>query len=485
MTGAVTSGTDISILMAASEAVPFAKTGGLGDVLGGLPAALAAAGNRVRVAIPFYREAAGKGLPLDEVVSGLKIPMGDALERVSVRRARLKAGHEALFIVHGPSFDRPHLYGPPGKAYPDNGYRFALFSRAVVRLAETLGDVDLIHCHDWQTGLIPLFSREVGIRSLFTIHNLGYQGLFDEDILDEIGLGRDLFHPEGLEFHGRVNYLKAGIVWSDAVTTVSPTYSREIRTPEHGFGLDGLIRKHSRKVTGILNGVDYTSWDPGIDPLIAANYTLEDPSGKADCRRDLLDTFPLPPGEKAPIIGVVTRLVHQKGLKLIIEGLPRMMNRKLSLIILGSGLPKFEEALMRAASRYPNLAVRLGFDEMLAHRIEAGADIFLMPSLYEPCGLNQIYSLKYGTIPVVRATGGLKDTVKAYNPLSGEGTGFTFEEAGAAEMVASVREAVRFWRRPTHWRRIVRNAMSADYSWSRSAGEYRRLYRRILAAPGV
>jgi starch synthase len=475
-----------AILMAASEALPFAKTGGLGDVMGSLPKHLAELGVPVRVVIPFYPGVEERGVSVDKVLSSLEINMGDKSFNTDVYTSILNNNYEVFLIRYDPFFHRKNLYGPPGTDYRDNPIRFAFFARAVVRLTEELpGRVDIVHCHDWQTGLIPLFLTRKGVKSLFTIHNLGYQGLFPPRVLEEIGLSRDHFHPEDLEFFGRINYLKAGIVWGDALSTVSPRYSREIQEAEYGFGLEGILKKHSAKLQGILNGVDYTAWDPGTDPFLAANYTREDLEGKNVCREELLEIFNLPEREKAPILGIITRLVHQKGVDLILEALPALMKRKLRLVVLGTGQPEYQKALKEAAAVYPDLGVHIGYDEALAHKIEAGADIYLMPSLYEPCGLNQIYSLRYGTIPVVRETGGLKDTVTPFVRSTGEGVGFTFSGKSGRALTAAVDKALVLWSEPGQWKKIVRNAMSVDYSWTRSAGQYLQLYRNILASPAV
>ncbi len=470
-----------SILLAASEALPFEKTGGLGDVLGALPLALTRLGVNVRVVIPLTRAASKVDIPRYKILSHVDIQVGNSKKRTSIYKSSVQDEYEVYLVRHDPSFDRSGLYGPSGSDWPDNAQRFALFAKAVVALLERLDEpVDLVHCHDWQTALIPLFLQGK-LPTIFTIHNLGYQGLFPVEVLPETGIPAELFTPEGIEFWGRVNFLKAGIIWSDAITTVSPRYALEIKSPDHGFGLDGLLRKYAAKLQGSLTGADYEVWDPARDPVIAAPYGPADLSGKDACRRNLLATVGLVQETRRPVIGMITRLALQKGIDLLLAALPDIFDLGADLIILGSGDHEFEESLKAAAAAHPRLRIRIGFDEAMAHQITAGADFLLMPSRYEPCGLSQMYALKYGTVPVVRVTGGLADTVEPWDPASGAGTGFVFEEATPAALADAVRRALAVWAQPAAWRRIVGNGMSRDYSWSRSAARYRDLYHTVTA----
>jgi starch synthase len=348
---------------------------------------------------------------------------------------------------------------------------------------------DVIHCHDWQSALVPVLLRSVYARApllsrvpvLCTIHNLGYQGLFRRETLAEIGVPESLFTPDNLEFYGKVNLLKGGLVFSDAINTVSRGYAREIQTEEHGFGLDGLLRHRSLVLSGILNGVDYSHWDPATDKNLAANYTPEDLRGKKKCKKDLLGQFGLSAENlERPVIGIVLRLVVQKGADLIAGAAEELLREDLSLVVLGSGEAVYETLIRNLAEKYPDkVAVRIAYDDALAHKIEAGADMFLMPSRYEPCGLNQIYSLKYGTVPVVRATGGLDDTVESFDPVTGKGTGFKFAEYTGRAMMETIRAALDTYDNRAQWRKVMANGMAQDYSWGTSAAQYTRLYESL------
>jgi starch synthase len=368
--------------------------------------------------------------------------------------------------------------------YPDNHIRFAVFSRAALSVARVLFRTDIFHCHDWQTGLVPAYLRTTlatdptffGCRTLFTIHNLGYQGLFPKTVLAAAGLEPSVYRPDGMEFFGRVSYIKSGIQFADALSTVSPTYAREIQTPEFGFGLDGCLRARAGVLTGILNGVDYAEWNPQSDPHIPARYSAGDLTGKALCKRVLLEEFGLPPeAMDRPLIGIVSRFTRQKGTDILVEAAARIVAEDVYLVALGTGDPEYEDFFRRLQREHPGrIAARVGFDNALAHRIEAGADMFLMPSHYEPCGLNQIYSLRYGTVPVVRATGGLDDTIE-------EETGFKFTEYSGQALLEAVQAAVRAYADRDGWERMMRLGMSKDFSWNQSAAAYSELYRRMLA----
>ena len=467
--------------MVASEAAPFAKTGGLADVIGSLPAALQALGVQVAALIPMYKGGAAKDA---RRIYDLTIWLGSSRYDTSIYQA---GGDVSYYLLDCPPlYGRDGFYGTAKGDFPDNHIRFAVLARAALEVARRLFRPDVIHCHDWQASLVPVYLKTLlagdptffSIRTLLTIHNLGYQGLFPKEALSDIALDTSLFHPGGLEFYGRVNLLKAGIVYSDAINTVSKAYAREIQTPEYGFGLDGLLRARSSALSGILNGADYSAWNPETDPYIARNYSTQDLSGKQVCKRELLREFGFDAGQAAerPLLGIVSRFAAQKGADLIAAIGDELAKENLWLIVEGSGDTLYEQIFQKLALAYPDrIAVRVAYDEALAHRIEAGADMFLMPSRYEPCGLNQMYSLRYGTIPVVRATGGLDDTIE-------ESTGFKFQEYTGAALLDAIRRAVTGFGQPEAWRARMLLAMAQDFSWGLSAREYQRLYLNLSGA---
>jgi len=481
----------MKVAFLASEVIPYAKTGGLADVAGALPKFLTGLGAEVRIFMPLYREVRKKNLPLEPVGGPAALDLGGLRLAYSVFSHRAD-GVTTYFIDRPDDFDRDFLYGTAAGDYPDNAERFSFFCRAALETMRATGFApDVIHAHDWQSALTfaflkfpyagdPFFSRT---RTLFTIHNLAYQGLFDKEVLGRIGLPSSLFNMSDLEFFGKVNALKAGILYSSAVSTVSPRYSREIQTPDFGCGLDGLLRSRSSVLHGILNGVDYRDWDPATDRLIPANFTPSDRTGKKACRDALGAMFGLAaPGDR-PVAGMVTRLAGQKGLDIVCDGLDALLGLGLTLVILGTGEQKIQDFLLAAQKKVPDrLGLKIAFDERIAHTIYAGSDIFLIPSRYEPCGLTQMYAMKYGTIPVVRATGGLDDSVQEFDPRSANGNGFKFVEAEPAPLVAAARRAAAAFRRPAEWRVLVSNAMAADFSWERSAAAYLELYRTLPAS---
>ncbi|MDH7511647.1 MAG: glycogen synthase GlgA [Clostridiales bacterium] len=481
----------MKIVMLSSEVVPYAKTGGLADVTGALPKYLSHAGAEVLVFLPLYRETKNKNLPLQKAVDSLKMEWPAQTESFSVWKHR----HDSLsffFVEKDEYFDRDYLYGTPKGDYPDNGERFAFFCRAALETLKAMGfQPEIIHAHDWQAAMAlaylkfnyaqdPFFSS---IRSLFTIHNLAYQGIFEKDLLARIGLPEALFNMEDLEFYGKVNFLKAGILYSTAVNTVSPHYSQEIQTPEFGHGLDGLLRKRRQNLYGILNGVDYSGWNPATDRFIARNFDADNLAGKTGCKRDLLQSFSLPPeAETEPVVGMVSRLAGQKGFDLLSQAVEEIFRSGANLIILGTGEEVYQNALRSVQKKYPQrFGLMIAFDEALAHKIYAGSDIFLIPSRYEPCGLTQMYSLRYGTIPVVRATGGLDDTIQEFDPDSLAGNGFKFVDYEKIALVDAVRRAVAVYQDKERWQVLVRNAIACDFSWEKSAAEYFRLYKRIIS----
>jgi starch synthase len=465
--------------MVSSEAAPLAKSGGLADVVGSLPAALREAGDEVAVVVPRYGSIDLKRAR--RVYDGIAIFLGPTRYDIAIYQA---PADFAFYLVDCPPlFDRKGLYGESGMDYPDNHIRFAVFARAALTVARVLFRTDIFHCHDWQSGLVPALLRSsfatdptfLGAKTLFTIHNLGYQGLFPRTVMAEAALDPALYRPDGLEFFGQISYIKGGISFADALSTVSPTYAREIQTPEYGFGLDGALRARSGVLTGILNGVDYQQWDPAIDPLIPAQYSPDDLAGKAVCKRQLIDEFGLPPAAmERPLIGIVSRFTRQKGTDILAEIAGQLVLDDLYLVALGSGEPEYEAFFRQMAAQHPGrIAVRMGFDNGLAHRIEAGADLFVMPSRYEPCGLNQIYSLRYGTVPVVRATGGLDDTID-------EGTGFKFGPYSGPALLGAIRAAVGAYGDRAGWQDMMRRGMRKDFSWKASAALYAALYRLLL-----
>jgi starch synthase len=498
----------LRVLLAASEVVGFAKTGGLADVAGALPRALAKRGNLVGVVMPLYNAVRRSGVSIERTGIVLPVPMGDRVLACRVYRSHLPNTDVPVFLIeHRPYFERDDpavgrsLYqqSMPGgnKAdYWDNGERFVFFSRSVLELIPHLGfPPDVIHANDWQTGLVPVFLRELyrqhpgyqRIRSVFTIHNIAYQGSYPRELMNFTGLPGWLYNPGQLEHYG-FNFLKAGVVFADAVNTVSPTYAREIQSTEFGCGLEGLLAGVNWKLSGIVNGCDYEHWNPAHDKHIIAPYTAETVfERKPRCKLDLQRRFNLPEDAKAPVLGMVARLVSQKGIDLVLSAAPGFLDLGCQFVVLGDGDREFHDQLQGLRDRHPDrVGIYLGFNEGLAHVIEAGSDLFLMPSRYEPCGLNQMYSLKYGTPPVVRQTGGLADTVvnaTEENLADSRATGFIFGDYTAYALYETVRWALTLYRdRPKDFRQIVRTAMAQDWSWDRSAEAYEKLYMRIIGA---
>ncbi len=478
------------IAFAASECVPFSKTGGLADVVGALPRALAALGHQVSVYLPRYRQT--KLTDPQTVVRSITVPFDDKYRFCSVVTAGNSAGIKFYFVEYPQYFDRDALYGTPAGDYPDNAERFAMFSRAVLEASKILGVPHVFHCHDWQSALVPvmlrtLYSEDPAFRevaTVFTIHNMGYQGLFPPETLPLLMLPWDLLTISKMEFFGQVNFLKGALVFSDYVTTVSKKYSQEIQTTEYGFGLEGVLRNRAATVTGILNGVDYEEWSPQTDRFTIAKYSAQDLSGKLQCKRDLLQAFGVKNADaKVPVIGIVSRFAAQKGFDLITQIMDRLAREEMIVVALGTGDKPYEEMFQRLNKQFPNkIAAKVAFDNAIAHKIEAGADMFLMPSRYEPCGLNQIYSLKYGTVPVVRATGGLDDTIEPWDARTGKGTGFKFTDYTGEALLATVKQALLAYQDPSSWQTLMRNGMSRDFSWGASAREYGKIYERARQA---
>jgi starch synthase len=478
----------VKILFAASEATPFAKTGGLADVAGSLPPALAALGHDVRVVIPRYR-CVDRELFKLRSQAAFYVPIGAWKERCEILAGRMDTRVKAYFVEKDRYFDRPGLYGTAQSDYTDNAERFLFFSRAALELCRTLDfSPDIIHCNDWQTGFMPLYldrlyrsdARFRHTRSVFTVHNLGYQGLFWHWDMGLTGLGWDEFSPEGVEFHGKINFMKAGLVSADVVTTVSKTYSREIQTAENGHGLEGVLAKRAKDLFGVVNGIDYRFWDPSHDRDIPRTFSAARLAGKTFCREELKRILGLAPGD-APLIGMVTRLAAQKGLDIVAEALPAIMASGAQLVVLGTGDDTYQKLLTEASSHYPDrMRILLQYDEKVAKQIYAGCDMFLMPSHYEPCGLSQMIALRYGTVPIVRKTGGLADTVEDYHPRTGHGTGFVFKEYSSDALIRCLERAIVAYTDVEAWHRLMQAGMKQDFSWKQSAEEYESIYRKAL-----
>jgi starch synthase len=463
---------------------PFAKTGGLADVLAALPRALAGLGHEVTVVLPRYRSIDPARFGLARWLRSLPVRLGPDTVEVGVFEGTPPGGRVRLFFIdHPASFDRDGLYGPPsGGDFHDNARRFALVSAAALAVAHASGaPPELVHGHDWQAGPAIVYAQRGAPppRTVFTIHNLSYQGLFPEPLVDQLGLGREHYHPEGFEFWGQLSLLKAGAL-ADRITTVSPRYAEEIQLPEQGVGLDGFLHARRSRLLGILNGADYDVWSPERDPLLPAHYSAADLSGKRACKAALQRELGLPLRPQVPLCGSVSRLTDQKGFDLVTAVLPSLLEGDVQYVVLGAGDPAIEQALLGLGRRYPSkLAVRIAYDEALAHRIEAGADLFVMPSRFEPCGLSQLYSLRYGTPPIVRATGGLDDSIIDYDARSATGTGFKFTPYKREALGEAWRRALLAYHSGSDFTQLIRRAMQQDFSWASSARRYDALYRSL------
>jgi starch synthase len=489
----------LKILLVSPEAVPFAKTGGLADVVGALPKALNAMGHEVRLVMPLYPQVDRSKYFLREVASGLSAEFVNRPESFSLfEDGREGRNFDTWFISHPGYFDRPELYKDTltGQDYVDSDERFAFFARAVLEGCRATGFMpDIIHCNDWQSGLIPAFMRVDPrytdfreIASLLSIHNIGYQGNFPSTSFAKLDLDWSLFGPgQGFEYWGKVSYLKVGIWYSEIINTVSKRYAQEIQSSEeYGYGFEGILRDRAGDLFGVLNGIDYDIWNPAKDELIPAKFTPEKLEGKAKCKNALRKKVGLPMVRKdIPVIGIISRLADQKGFDLLAEVADNILALDMQMIILGTGDKKYHDLFTELQAKYPKkLSVTLGFDNELAHLIEAGSDMFLMPSRYEPCGLNQMYSLKYGTIPIVRETGGLADTIENVNPARGTGNGFVFRKYDSLEMLNAIKFALEVYRDKEIWRNMMVRAMRQDFSWEKSAREYVELYLKAMAKVG-
>lgn len=477
------------IVFAASECAPWARTGGLAEVVESLPRQIAALGHEVAVYLPYYRQVREK-LPNKKIaVRSITIPFESYSRFAAIVDGGVHAGVQMYFVDCPELFDREGLYGTAAGEYQDNWERYGVFCRAVLEAAKQLGVPDVFHAHDWEAALLPVFLRTLyyfdpvlrKAGTVFTIHNAGYQGCFPAGTVAKLLLPQEVFTIEKAEFYNQFSLLKGGIVYGDALTTVSPRYADEIQTPEFGQGMQDALRKRAKDLHGILNGVDYADWNPATDKRIAAHYTAENLAGKAECRRDLLHAFGADGvGEHTAVLGIVTRLATQKGMDLVEKSLERLVHEDVVVIALGDGEAYYENLLSAWPSRYGGkVAAKIGYDDTLAHKVKAGADVLLMPSRYEPCGLAQFHAMKYGTVPVVRATGGLADTVEEWNAETETGTGFRFERYEAEDFLSAVERARGVFADKAAWTRLMRNGMERDYSWARPAAEYVEVYEGV------
>lgn len=483
------------IVFASSECVPFAKTGGLADVVGALPPELVKLGHQVTVYLPLYA-AVRPHLPGEwtYAVRSITIPFEYYNRFVGIVDGGVRNGVQYYFVDCPDLYDRQGLYGANGGDYPNNWERFGVYCRAVLEACKQLGVPQVFHVHDWQASLIPIYLRTVydtdpqlrGAGVVLTIHNAGYQGWFPPTTTERLLFPWSVFTMDRVEQFDTFNFLKGGIVYSDMITTVSRKYAEEIQTPEFGENLDGVLRNRAKDLRGILNGVDYAHWNPATDGNLAAHYTPENLAGKKECRADLLHAFGLGPvAESTPLIGIVSRFATQKGFDLVAAIAEELVTRDVVVVALGTGEPYYEHLFRDWAYKHPDrVAVQIKYDNRLAHKIEAGADIFLMPSRYEPCGLNQIYSLKYGTVPVVRATGGLDDTIDEWDAKKGMGDGFKFVGMNPADLLAEIDRALEAFQDKEAWERLMRNGMARDYSWTEPAREYAEVYEEVARRRG-
>jgi len=482
--------TKLNIVFIASEAAPLAKTGGLADVVGSLPHALKQLGHQVSVILPFYRQDLTKNKIKTKALKHTVEIWADNQQHFCPLHEAKVDGLRFILIEQDELFNREGLYGPAGGAYEDNLLRFSLFDRVALEATAWLQKkVDIIHCHDWQTGLIPLllktqyqhYAHIAKAKTVYTIHNLAYQGVFPAEWIHRLGLPTHHFHPDGYEFYGQINCMKAGIESCDMITTVSPTYAQEILTPEYGCNLDGFLQQHTEKLMGIVNGLDIDDWNPATDKTLAANFAAGKVAGKAKCKKALQMQAGLNVDAKVPLLTLISRLAEQKGIDLLIANIKTWLNRGYQLAILGSGDTENERALKSLAAQHPKqMYFFCGFDETLARQIYAAGDMFLMPSRFEPCGLGQLMAMRYGNVPIVRATGGLKDTVIDYNQSKSKSTGFHFKQANAQAFDIAVEQAISAYQTPNIWSRIRNRALKRDSSWQASAQTYADLYQALI-----
>ncbi|HAI68909.1 MAG TPA: glycogen synthase GlgA [Gammaproteobacteria bacterium] len=483
------SASKLRVLFVASEAYPLVKTGGLADVSYALPNALRQLGVDVRLLLPGYRSVLDQ-LSLIEVHENIKLP--PLQEPLRILAGTMRGEMTPVYVI-----DYPRLYdrdgGPyqdtTGEEWEDNALRFGILSKVAALFGNhsLLFKPHIIHCNDWQTGLVPTFLKfnaDHHARTIMSVHNMAYQGLFGSEVIELLGLSPKSFSMFGLEYHGKVSFIKSGLYYADWVTTVSPTYAEDVQTSEYGCGLEGLMTERQNQLTGIVNGIDTDTWNPETDPYLARHYNIENLPVKIRNTQDLRNTLRLSPSKQAPLFGMITRLTEQKGIDLLLPIIPTIVKTGAQLAILGSGDKKLEKSLQKLASQYPKqVSVNIGYDEELSHQIEAGAHMFLMPSKFEPCGLNQMYSMRYGTLPIVRRTGGLADTVVDATPdniKNQTATGFVFEKKDSNELLSCVERALQLFRDKATWRKLQINAMSSDFSWRKSAEQYISLYYQLL-----
>ena len=480
----------LKILIASSEVYPFAKTGGLADIAGALPKALKQLGHDVRVVMPKHKCVAQCPPGIRPMGLDVDVPIGGIRKKGFLYSSHLNKNIPIYFVGNETYYYRDPIYGTRHGDYPDNAERFIFFCRSVFETCKSIGfHPDIIHCNDWQTGLVPAYLKTVyakdkwfkNTRTIFSVHNLGYQGNFPSYELKTAGLPFSIFTPGGVEFYNHFSFLKSALVFADLLTTVSPTYAKEIQTKAFGFKMDGILRQRSEDLFGILNGVDYQEWNPESDPCIKKNYTPENRAGKLACKRNLADLFSLKVDDDTPIFSMVTRLSSQKGIDLVIETLGDILSEETAFVVLGSGDLMYEDYFLKISKKFPDsVGVHIGFDETLAHQILAGTDFLLMPSQYEPCGLTQMYSLKYGAVPVVRSVGGLADSIKEFSHKTLRGTGFKFKKFAPGNLRRAVQKAVSVYRQKDQWQKLALNDMNANFGWDRAAKKYCQLYRRVL-----
>ncbi len=477
----------LSVAMVSPEVAPFARSGGLADVLGSLPLVLEQLGLRVSIIMPAYRNVLQSSFKVEDTGIRFSVPVSSRQEEGAVLKTTAGKAVTVYLIRADKYFGRDNIYGTAEGDFADNAERFTFFSRAALEVLKA-DPHDILHAHDWQSALSiaflkaqpHLYPQISKMKTVFTVHNLGFQGLSPAQDWHLLNLDRSFFTSRYLEFYGKINFLKGGLIFADAISTVSPSYAGEIKTSEQGFGLEGVFRERASRLTGILNGVDYDVWNPETDRLIARTYGVDDLAGKKMCKADLQLAFTLPRNPDVPLIGMVSRLTPQKGFDLIERALDRLFAQDIQVVLLGTGERKYREPFLKAAALYPEkLSVKIDFNDALSHKIIAGSDMFLMPSRYEPCGLTQMYSLKYGTIPVVRACGGLKDTVDEFDSRAKKGNGFVFSPYEVADLLAAIDRALAVFQKKSKWQTLMKNAMACDFSWTKSARDYVSLYRKL------
>jgi starch synthase len=486
----------LNILFVSSEVEPFAKTGGLADVSGTLPQVIKDSGHEIRIIMPRYGSISERKFKLHDVIrlKDIEVPIGDEKKVANVNSsfiANVKSKVQVYFLANKEMYERPGIYANPDtkKDYADNDIRFIFFCRGVLETLKRLGwQPDIIHCNDWQTGLIPAYIKTIynndpffkHIKTVFTIHNLAYQGTFPASSFEKTGLPESEFTKEGVEFYGKLNFMKSGLVYSDVITTVSEKYAEEICTSEEfGCGLEGVLQKNKSHLHGIINGIDYAIWNPETDEHIVKRFDVRTLEGKIENKKELLSKFDLTFKENVPLIGIISRLVDQKGLDLIKEIADDLMKLDVQFVMLAAGEKRYQEYFESMHKRFGSkMGIFIGYNDELAHLIEAGCDMYLMPSRYEPCGLNQLYSLKYGTVPIVRATGGLDDTIQDFD--GSNGTGFKFKKYDSKELLKTIQRALKTYQDGAVWKKIMRNGMQQDFSWESSAKKYTNLYKNLV-----